>query len=266
MTHTNPWFLGAVALGCFAFGTPVFADLSVGNHALQNVTRVSRYEFDYRYTATVTNTGGETVKGVTAVASSTQPHMKVIESDVVFGDVAGGATATSSDTFTVRHDRRQGFAREALQWSVVHGLAKPLPPDPGEAGKATIAGIDSDNDGVRDDVQRWIGLHAYKSASGHAGLTQYAKAMQVFLLAEDKASIIEAGHKLFDARQCVYFVRSGNNDAREALAYVRAEYLNTVERSLKYLNADSALSGQVFESRMDEWPEKCDFDPWAMNT
>lgn len=31
-----------------------------------------------------------------------------------------------------------------------------LPPDPGEAGKATLAGIDSDNDGVRDDLQREI--------------------------------------------------------------------------------------------------------------
>ncbi len=31
-----------------------------------------------------------------------------------------------------------------------------LPPDPGEAGKATLAGIDSDHDGVRDDLQREI--------------------------------------------------------------------------------------------------------------
>ena len=31
-----------------------------------------------------------------------------------------------------------------------------LPPDPGEAGKATIDGIDADKDGVRDDVQRYI--------------------------------------------------------------------------------------------------------------
>lgn len=28
-----------------------------------------------------------------------------------------------------------------------------LPPDPGEAGKAILEGIDSDNDGVRDDLQ-----------------------------------------------------------------------------------------------------------------
>jgi len=31
-----------------------------------------------------------------------------------------------------------------------------LPPDPGQAGKLTIDGIDVDKDGVRDDVQRWI--------------------------------------------------------------------------------------------------------------
>jgi hypothetical protein len=33
-----------------------------------------------------------------------------------------------------------------------------LPPDPGEAGKATIEGIDSDQDGLRDDIQRYIAL------------------------------------------------------------------------------------------------------------
>src|SRR5674476_1488495 len=31
-----------------------------------------------------------------------------------------------------------------------------LPPDPGEAGKATLAGIDSNNNGVRDDLEREI--------------------------------------------------------------------------------------------------------------
>ncbi len=31
-----------------------------------------------------------------------------------------------------------------------------LPPDPGEAGKATLVGIDSNNDGVRDDLEREI--------------------------------------------------------------------------------------------------------------
>ncbi|MCF6156788.1 MAG: hypothetical protein E3K36_16465 [Candidatus Brocadia sp.] len=31
-----------------------------------------------------------------------------------------------------------------------------LPPDPGKAGKETLLGIDTDGDGVRDDIQRRI--------------------------------------------------------------------------------------------------------------
>jgi len=31
-----------------------------------------------------------------------------------------------------------------------------LPADPGEAGKATVSGVDSDNDGIRDDIQRKV--------------------------------------------------------------------------------------------------------------
>ncbi len=38
----------------------------------------------------------------------------------------------------------------------VTDISVTLPPDPGEAGKVTLAGIDSDHDGVRDDLQREI--------------------------------------------------------------------------------------------------------------
>ena len=33
-----------------------------------------------------------------------------------------------------------------------------LPPDPGKAGKETLLGIDTDSDGVCDDIQRYIYL------------------------------------------------------------------------------------------------------------
>jgi hypothetical protein len=41
---------------------------------------------------------------------------------------------------------------------LIDSVLKTIPPDPGEAGKATLEGIDSDNDGVRDDIERWIVL------------------------------------------------------------------------------------------------------------
>lgn len=34
-----------------------------------------------------------------------------------------------------------------------------LPPDPGEAGRATLAGVDVNDNGVRDDLERYIAQH-----------------------------------------------------------------------------------------------------------
>ena len=50
-----------------------------------------------------------------------------------------------------------------------------LPPDPGEAGKLTIDGIDSDKDGMRDDVQRWIAQNWGHSPLAVKALTQWAQ-------------------------------------------------------------------------------------------
>jgi len=58
--------------------------------------------------------------------------------------------------------------------------AENLPPDPGEAGKATLAGVDSDNDGVRDDIQRWIVLSTPDSQKMREALIQGSKARQKF--------------------------------------------------------------------------------------
>ncbi len=58
-----------------------------------------------------------------------------------------------------------------------------LPPDPGEAGKQTLEGIDSDSDGVRDDVQRVIGQLASARNDEYSALVQYARAIQESLTA-----------------------------------------------------------------------------------
>jgi head-tail adaptor len=48
-------------------------------------------------------------------------------------------------------------------------------PDPGEEGKKTLLGIDSDKDGVRDDVQIWINQQYSKSSNINNALRQQAK-------------------------------------------------------------------------------------------
>ena len=60
-----------------------------------------------------------------------------------------------------------------------------FPPDPGETGKQTIQGIDSDHDGVRDDVQRWIYAFVPKEPKKQMALRQMARYFQQYALDND---------------------------------------------------------------------------------
>jgi hypothetical protein len=59
---------------------------------------------------------------------------------------------------------------------VINGIVVPLEPDP-VANKATLAGIDTNNNGVRDDVERKIANADYLK-TGYSGSINRAKAYQ----------------------------------------------------------------------------------------
>lgn len=139
-----------------------------------------------------------------------------------------------------------------------------LPPDPGLAGEATLAGIDSDNDGVRDDVQRWIALTYPHSQKTRAALTQDTKAMQQILL--DAAYPIKSYKDALQdnrAMQCLSYIRP--NDFYHVLAEHKAILLNTHLRSRAWLQADHNLSGKFFGLLPDP-KQGCDFNPDANST
>src|SRR5580658_6889372 len=61
----------------------------------------------------------------------------------------------------------KGVLRRSLSLPITVAVAPAgiiLPPDPGPAGMATLAGIDTTGTGVRDDVARWIAVNFYNSA------------------------------------------------------------------------------------------------------
>jgi hypothetical protein len=120
-----------------------------------------------------------------------------------------------------------------------------LPPDPGEAGKATLEGIDSDGDGVRDDIQRYIALTYPDSEQTRAALTQRAKSLQNAILnsGSQQASIsnAEAANRSIE---CIYARRP--NDAQEVDEALLAEFLNTEARTKAYLDFNDHLHGQIF--------------------
>lgn len=136
-----------------------------------------------------------------------------------------------------------------------------LPPDPGEAGLAILAGIDSDEDGVRDDVQRYI-VQAYpNSEKTRKAVTQLAISVQDTLLSfDDKGKALDSANAMFRAIDCLFYVRP--DDAYEVSSKLKAEILNTYDRSLAYLKADSLLSGESFLfAPKKEWENSCNFNP-----
>ena len=198
-----------------------------------------------------------------------------------FGSLAKGSSYTLNVTLTAPADALPTSTDGTIQLrsgsDPNNTYAKPLPvdltivpfalpPDPGDAGKATLEGIDSDNDGVRDDVQRWIGMNAYPTESGRAALTQYAKAMQRLLISSDETTAVEAAQATTDATACFQFIRWSDDDAIEILGFLKAEYLNTIERSQRYVEIQDWLSGHIYSLGMiEDARNKCDFDPLSMD-
>ncbi|MEK6628160.1 MAG: hypothetical protein AABY53_06000 [Bdellovibrionota bacterium] len=135
-----------------------------------------------------------------------------------------------------------------------------LPPDPGEAGMATLEGIDSDNDGVRDDVQRWIVLNHGGSAKAVAALMQAAKISQTSLLdVNDRAKSIETSYVLFRAIDCLQYIL-GIDEGFKLYKQMDSQILNTDARIRSEIKANANFNGQTVMAR-DELKTDCDFDP-----
>ena len=140
--------------------------------------------------------------------------------------------------------------------------ASNLPPDPGQAGKQTLAGVDSDNDGVRDDIQRYIALTYPASVKTRAALTQFTKGMQMELLAaasEEKA--LAAAEQTGNAQYCLHYLFK--LDADPLWQALRAQHLNTRERSRAYGDYNHLLDGMV-EQLPRDLKSRCVFDPDAL--
>jgi hypothetical protein len=127
----------------------------------------------------------------------------------------------------------------------------PLPPDPGEAGKADLLGIDSDQNGVRDDIDRYIVFNFPDSEKRREGLKQSARYLNAYLRDnQDKAKTRENGGVLGDkAYDCLVHVFGDDLDASEkADEELIAQFINTPIRSFAYKKADSQMGGYGSDS------------------
>jgi len=145
-------------------------------------------------------------------------------------------------------------------------LLAALPPDPGEAGKVTLAGIDLDNDGVRDDVQRWIVMTYPNSQKTRAGLRQLAQDYQRFILgAANSTQIYAAASSMSRAHSCLGYVLPVGQFITTVGGSLKAQMLNTYARSKAFLQADRHLSGRMYKGLpYNQRKQGCNFNPDVM--
>lgn len=88
--------------------------------------------------------------------------------------------------------------------NVINGIA--VPPDPGAAKDATIAGVDSDNNGIRDEIDRWIATKYGDKPGALEAIQMVARSDQLLLNSTPatQADAIYTVYQSFDVGACTY--------------------------------------------------------------
>jgi len=139
-----------------------------------------------------------------------------------------------------------------IYWEV-NGHRLPPEPDP-KVNNATLLGIDSNNNGVRDDVERKI-YEKYPVKLQRALLMDRAKFYQLTL----KSSVSEARKivkKSISIGNCLLHLKHIEQRSvtwREDRTFIKNLTFNTKERIRKYLDYNLALSGGVYGSSPSDW-------------
>ena len=139
-----------------------------------------------------------------------------------------------------------------------------LPPDPGEAGKATPDGIDADKDGMRDDVQRWIVTEWSHSPIAVKQLTALA---QLYLRPVHYGDSLgkEETRKRFGATvmrdaACASGLETNETLKRGARRQMRLLVLNTPERVQRADDFDMMFAHTEMPAFVGTSSEACGFD------
>lgn len=96
-------------------GSVAASDPTVVGLTKLSETRVGRTVFDYVFRITVRN-GNVAQTGLAAQLTGSGPGTSVIDGNVLVGNLAPGASATPSDTITLRQDRNSAFQPGLLVW------------------------------------------------------------------------------------------------------------------------------------------------------
>ena len=123
----------------------------------------------------------------------------------------------------------------------------------------TVAGVDANGDGVRDEIETYIDTTypvAVQNETNRA-LRQYAKAVQASLIHADDSSLsVTHATERFRALECLMARRP--SDFHPLFVELRARLLDTTARSNAYFQADSQVKAtNIPLLPMNQWRTAC---------
>jgi hypothetical protein len=140
-----------------------------------------------------------------------------------------------------------------------------LPPHPGPAGNATVEGVDSNRDGIRDDIEIFIAENYGYSERAVRALRAIARDVQRDLVDPPKTPE-EAVARVNARRSISCYVRTVDRElqmSKDPMMDVIAETVNTPERFELFRRKEKLLAGQVVEGIDPRLTieEICGYDP-----
>jgi hypothetical protein len=157
---------------------------------------------------------------------------------------------------------------------IINGHTLPPEPDP-KINNATLLGIDSNNNGVRDDVERWI-YNRYKDEHPIMIPLKMQEARAFRYIIQDPSQARERNKEAEKSSLCQYvfttewansfgrkplILRDSATEIKELREREEIQF-NTAERARAYGEYNQNLSGIVFDSSWpsESWIEGCDFN------
>jgi hypothetical protein len=151
---------------------------------------------------------------------------------------------------------------KTLKVEVIHGHT--LPPEPDETlNNSTLLGIDSNNNGVRDDVERKI-IKKYQTPIKIELMLSKAKVHQK-ILENPIGNAIELQKENNKLSHCLFYLKRKkvftSLEVRNTVSFIENNIYNTKARVKAYSDYNQALSGGVYGiTRSKINAQACDFD------
>ncbi len=207
------------------------------------------------YSNSVSNTAGDEVSGLTIADG------EVSEFNTTGDKVIDEPTLPPEPDPSIIDDTNLSELN-ATGVEVINGHILPPEPD-SKINNATLLGIDSNNNGVRDDVEIWI-FHTYKEPIVQAVAMQNARAFQIILVDPSKArETTKFMENMIDCQSYYKYQDENKLISRKKSIFkeTRPIILNTRDRSRSYYEYSQSLSGGVYPGRdRNTHKSRCDFN------